>query len=583
MKKNQRIIILSILSILIVITLVLGISRAFMKPAMDTDAITQVSLSSCAKIKLSGNNSINLGDSYPMSRNKGLKTTPYTFTVSSSCDSFVGFNMYIATLNTNTIDASAIHYIITKTGSKEALKEGILKDATDAEASFNASEKNELNLGIKGTYGNIYQVYNDSIPLKGNATYDLYLFLDESVTDASTMSKTFSAGVAVKSYEREASTIAEACVDQKFGECLVNNYTFDSAIYYHDPNSSEGAGDGSYRYSGGDFLLTNKATTAGYDVVYYTNIPDSSTSNSIIKFYCDGTEHNVSYTCSQTYYYLLAYDTSQVQYKTFNDALSKAVSDGYITKDNVKNYMCFGSNADICPENNLYRIIGVFNKQIKLIKAYHTSSDLLGTDGDYSIDVNSIFWSGDRGSSPNLISAYYWNYKTSNSASSNWLTSLLNKTNLNTNFLNSFSSDWTNIISENSWNIGGISTSETTSKEIYNEEINNNTKTTNAKIGLMYVSDYGFATDKVYWQSNVSNFSSPKIVSNNWLWSGLVECTITPYTAKSNYIFAISIPGSALANSAGSEYTIRPVFYINSNSIYKKGDGTISNPYRIKI
>ena len=115
MKKNQRIIILSILSILIVITLVIGISRAFMKPVMDTDAITEVSLSSCAKIKLSGNNSINLGDSYPMSRNKGLKTTPYTFTVSSSCDSLVGFNMYIATLNTNTIDASAIHYIITKT------------------------------------------------------------------------------------------------------------------------------------------------------------------------------------------------------------------------------------------------------------------------------------------------------------------------------------------------------------------------------------------------------------------------------------------------------------------------------------
>ena len=34
---------------------------------------------------------------------------------------------------------------------------------------------------------------------------------------------------------------------------------------------------------------------------------------------------------------------------------------------NPNNYVCFGSDATTCPEDNLYRIIGVFNNQVKLI------------------------------------------------------------------------------------------------------------------------------------------------------------------------------------------------------------------------
>ena len=36
---------------------------------------------------------------------------------------------------------------------------------------------------------------------------------------------------------------------------------------------------------------------------------------------------------------------------------------------NPNNYVCFGSNASPCPENNLYRIIGVFGDYVNLIKA----------------------------------------------------------------------------------------------------------------------------------------------------------------------------------------------------------------------
>ena len=52
------------------------------------------------------------------------------------------------------------------------------------------------------------------------------------------------------------------------------------------------------------------------------------------------------------------------------------------------NYVCFGSNAEVCPEDNLYRIIGVFDGQVKLIKNDYANSDLLGINGDYYIDKN---------------------------------------------------------------------------------------------------------------------------------------------------------------------------------------------------
>lgn len=107
--------------------------------------------------------------------------------------------------------------------------------------------------------------------------------------------------------------------------------------------------------------------------------------------------------------------------------------------ENPNNYVCFGSNESSCPEDNLYRIIGVFNNQVKLIKDGYANSNLLGNDGDHESSVG-------------LSSVYYWN----NSGSNTWSTSLLNKTNLNTNFVNNIGSTWANKIATTTWKVGEI-------------------------------------------------------------------------------------------------------------------------------
>ena len=581
MDKKTRLIIIGILSIIIVILLSLGLTKAFMKSVEQGGNLTEISLESCAKIKLTGTSSINLSSSYPMSRNRGLQTTPYSLTVTSYCDSYVGFNLYIATLNTNTLTDENIHYILTEKGSKTAVVEGILSSATDGSSDFSDTDKTELNTGLKGTYGSIYKIHNTTVDLKGNKQYDLYLFVDESSTNTS-MNKTFKAGVAVKAYDRERS-LADWVIAQYNGVQGNNN------IYYHDSSLTNGAGDNSYRYAGGDYVLTDagKATGATMMIGY-----DKTVTTALIDFYCNGTKQFVGYAdhC-ETHYYLIKGDTTE--YQTYNEALNASVEKRYLTKDNVKNFVCFGSEASPCPTENLYRIIGVFNNQVKLIKWDYAKSSLLGTDGDFSQEY-SYYFSGEQGESPSSNSMYYWNKATSKNT---WSESNLNKANLNTNFITNIGTTWANKIATTTWKVGGntwanIGTSVPQTayqNEIVSPDATNSTdnKTEySAKIGLMYVSDYYYAASPNKWtlvgynSDYTKSYQSAK--GENWIYGGGYDWTISRNSDDSNFAFLVVNSVGLNYSYVGNYYSgVRPSFNLLSSINYVSGSGSMRDPVRI--
>ena len=581
MDKKTRLIIIGILSIIIVILLSLGLTKAFMKPVEQGGNLTEISLDSCAKIKLTGTSSINLSSSYPMSRNRGLQTTPYSLTVTSYCDSYVGFNLYIATLNTNTLTDENIHYILTEKGSKTAVVEGILSTATNGSSDFSDTDKTELNTGLKGTYSKIYKIHNTTVDLKGNKQYDLYLFVDETSTSTS-MNKTFKAGVAVKAYDRERS-LADWVIAQYNGVQGNNN------IYYHDSSLTNGAGDNSYRYAGGDYVLTDagKATGATMMIGY-----DKTVTTALIDFYCNGTKQFVGYAdhC-ETHYYLIKGDTTE--YQTYNEALNASVEKRYLTKDNVKNFVCFGSEASPCPTENLYRIIGVFNNQVKLIKWDYAKSSLLGTDGDFSQEY-SYYFSGEQGESPSSNSMYYWNKATSKNT---WSESNLNKANLNTNFITNIGTTWANKIATTTWKVGGntwanIGTSVPQTayqNEIVSPDATNSTdnKTEySAKIGLMYVSDYYYAASPNKWtlvgynSDYTKSYQSAK--GENWIYGGGYDWTISRNSDDSNFAFLVVNSVGLNYSYVGNYYSgVRPSFNLLSSINYVSGSGSMRDPVRI--
>ena len=261
------------------------------------------------------------------------------------------------------------------------------------------------------------------------------------------------------------------------------------------------------------------------------------------------------------------------------------------SSENVNNFVCFGSTTTPCPEDNLYRIIGVFEDKVKLIKYDYATSALLGTDGDYE-DSGTPDASIYKGSLTS-IDKYSWNYKAANKRSNTWGTSLLNKTNLNTNYLNNIGTTWSNLIEDATWKVSGHSTHSVTPSEMYTAEITNATKTYGpsngtSKIGLMYVSDYGFAALPSAWTKTLFNYdgndaNGTLITTINWMYMGFYEWTLTPYSSDGYSVFSLNDSGSLSIRYATYEYGSRPVLYLKSSVLYAGGSGTKISPITLVV
>ena len=250
----------------------------------------------------------------------------------------------------------------------------------------------------------------------------------------------------------------------------------------------------------------------------------------------------------------------------------------------VKNLVCFGSDESPCPYDNLYRIIGVIDGKVKLIKYDYANSNLLGTDGEY----NKV---------PKLkkdYPTYKGNYETihtyilNNATKTNtWSESNLNKVNLNTNFINNIGEKWASKIAETTWKVGGNTVANlvivTPSVAYQNEILNPMVNTTDgkteykAKIGLIYYTDYEFAAAPRAWTSNGNGYIG--FIAINWMYMGLAEWTISRNAGDSVFAFDVSYTGYVGDNFVGNfAYGVRPVFNLSSSVNYVSGSGTAADP-----
>ena len=259
--------------------------------------------------------------------------------------------------------------------------------------------------------------------------------------------------------------------------------------------------------------------------------------------------------------------------------------------DQVNNFVCFGSSASSCSENNLYRIIGVIDEKVKLIKYDYMTTEELGTDGDYigTYDIGNATYKGNNYAS---IATYGWNYRATNSATHTWSISLFNNINLNTNFINYLGTEWSNKIAITTWKVGGniysnIGTeipSVTYQNEIINPDAPNSTDNATeyqAKIGLMYVSDYGYAASPDAWTLTMEHYDDTTAISNNWMYMGLKELTISRLADDSFNVHDVSDIGYVESDGVYRSIAGRVFFNLESSVIYKSGSGTISDPIRI--
>ena len=219
---------------------------------------------------------------------------------------------------------------------------------------------------------------------------------------------------------------------------------------------------------------------------------------------------------------------------------------------NPNNYVCFGvTGADCQNPENQYRIIGVFNNQVKLIKS--TSY------GNYAWDADSNTW--DASTKPDIY------------------------TTLNTTYYDTIPIEWQNIIVDTTWQVGGMEVSETnTVKQYYDVEVGSGQSgyEETMKIGLMYMSDYGYGSTPEKWTIELwgNNYGT-----DNWLYLGSDEWLISRFMSNSvlSFLVSHSVGGFVYYDRVSSSFAIRPSFYLESSVVLSGGSGTSADPYRVQV
>ena len=452
-------------------------------------------------------------------------------------------------------------------------------------------------IGTKGTneISKYYYSINNSSYVEGTSTYT-FTNLNEQTTYTIKVKVTDTNGRMSNEYSLNATTDA-------YKLPTITNVTTSSTSDTITINVSGQNGTGAiteYYYSKDNGSNYVKSTSSSYT---FTNLTSNTTY--YIKVYAKDNNGRISSVFTTnlatkssflTDYVISQYTGTQSNNGLYyhNSTLANGAGDNSYryAGANPNNFVCFGSDASPCPTDNLYRIIGVIDGKVKLIKYDYATSALLGTDWDYISDYHSP--SQPYKGNLLLINTYTWNNKTRKNI---WSESILNQTNLNTNFINNIGTTWANKIATTTWKVGG-NTYENIIKVVpataYQNEVGSSASSTtyDAKIGLMYVSDYYYSASSSSWTLVGYNFSNATkdyraATSTNWMYMGFNEWTISRYQGISNRAFILFSTGYVIDEYVykydTSGFGVRPVFFLEPSVTYASGTGTSNDPIRINL
>ena len=290
-----------------------------------------------------------------------------------------------------------------------------------------------------------------------------------------------------------------------------------------------------------------------------------------------------------------------------NASLTNELVDDETTDHNIR-YIGANPNNYVRFNNELWRIIGVFNNIDNGSGTKETRIKLIRNEsiGEYSWDnkpsgtgsSDSVYGSNDWTDSTLkevLNNGPYWNRTSGNCPSgSNGATTSCDFS------TNGLTEEAKRMISDAVWNLGGSSTNNDITASMFYERERGTTVYSNrptkwtGKIGLMYPSDYGYATSggSTTNRTNCLNTalfnwnSSRDCYNNDWLYnSSNFQWTLTPSASHSYFAFIVYSSGlvSGTITVQAPSYGISPALYLNSNIKISGGSGTESNPFVLSL
>jgi hypothetical protein len=470
--KNKTKIALAIVGIMLVITIVVGLTYAYWTVKV-TETSSNVINTGCLSINLiDETDAINLQDAFPISDEAAENLKPYTFKIENICNISINYEVTLEIMGVdNRLESKYIAANFNGEG-KKLLSSFTSVDPTYSDNDYKAVEARKLVTG--------------SLDGKSSISYTLNLWIDESVEDSEAMDKNFTSKVSITIFKEQVST---------------------------------------------------KTTL----VDYITTLAETDTTNLVAD---DGTDDN---------------------------------NIRYIGKD-PDNYLCFDKSCT----NGVWRVIGIMNNMttldgekslVKIVRAYSIGSYAWSTYGNnYFGGGGTSDWS--NGSLTEILNSSDW-----------WTSNLAN---------------YTNLIESVTWNLGrlsNISPNEIAST-IYTDERSSNSgyygkadATWTGKVGLIYPSDYAFATSggdtgrDICLSQSPSYWRSFKDCYNyNYLYdSSSIQWTLTAFPYTGNDAMVLYTDGNIAYQQVDYPLDVHPSLYLVENTYIVSGNGTSDNPWIIGI
>ena len=284
----------------------------------------------------------------------------------------------------------------------------------------------------------------------------------------------------------------------------------------------------------------------------------------------------------------------------YNDEETR-IKDG-LKKDNTpdQNIRYYGSNPNnyVLFNNELWRIIGVFGNNVKLVRSESLGS--LSWDSSES-SVNDGWgvneWS--QADLKNYLNTMYYGgttvtcYGRYNNGTKTCPTNTLDETSKS-------------LIDNHIWNTGAIEyNTRTDTLAFYSAERGNETgkictggqwcndtvtRTTEwtGYIGLPYVTDWAYASSESVCETNMQKQDSSNnyiCKNNNWMQRSTWAWYFSPFVDGSfaRYAWCVSGDGVAYGNRAANSIAVAPSIYLKSNVLIESGNGTSTDPYELSL
>ena len=222
-----------------------------------------------------------------------------------------------------------------------------------------------------------------------------------------------------------------------------------------------------------------------------------------------------------------------------------------------------------------------------LKSGYTNSNDIISYNGQQIYSKMGSYYNGTRGCKPAAIAKG----GTFNCTKIDFTTTGLKNDNTR------------NAIENVVWNLGGSASFNSSSNGLVGHWYGYERGTTvyggrpttwTGKIGLIYPSDYGYATSGGQTRDRATCFAKELI---NWDSSSESDCKNNDYLFKSSYnkwtlaplssraddVFRVYLSGTVYDYLAFRSYEVRPVLFLKSNISISGGTGSSTEPYQLKV